>query len=146
LESLGSPESIAGKLIRIDHTLNPATRLVDADIAVSGALLQGDAFRARIELGRIEGWLAPHDAVLTDAQGPYIFQVAGGKAVRVGVRLLGGDGKTSVVDGPIDPHRLLVTQGNYQLSDGMAVRLSSQAQQSAPVRQSAAAPRRGAGS
>jgi hypothetical protein len=32
------------------------------------------------------------------------------------------------------------------LSDGMAVRLSSQAQQSAPVRQSAAAPRRGAGS
>jgi membrane fusion protein (multidrug efflux system) len=146
LESLGSPESIAGKLIRIDHTLNPATRLVDADIAVSGALLQGDAFRARIELGRIEGWLAPHDAVLTDAQGPYIFQVAGGKAVRVGVRLLGGDGKTSVVDGPIDPHRLLVTQGNYQLSDGMAVRLSSQAQQSAPVRQSAAAPQRGAGS
>jgi hypothetical protein len=60
--------------------------------------------------------------------------------------VLGSDGPTSVVDGPVDPHRLLVTQGNYQLSDGMAVRQSSPAQQSAPERQSAAVPRNGAGS
>jgi membrane fusion protein, multidrug efflux system len=147
LEPLGSSgPPLGGKLVRIDHMLNPTTRLVDADVAVSGALLQGEAFRARIELGRIDGWLAPPDAVLSDAQGTYIFQVAGGKAVRVGVKLLGSDGTTSVVDGPVDPRRPLVTQGNYQLSDGMAVRQAGPVQQSAPERQSAAVPRNGAGS
>ena len=123
LESLGSSGAASsGKLIRIDNVLNPTTRLVDADVAVAGTLLQGEAFRVRIELGRIQGWLVPHDAVLSDAQGAYVFQVAGDKAVRVAVKLLGSDGATSVVDGPIDPKRPLVTQGNYQLSDGMTVR------------------------
>jgi RND family efflux transporter MFP subunit len=131
LEALGSAEpALDGKLVRIDHMLNPTTRLVNADVGVSGSLLQGEAFRVRIELGRIEGWLVPHDAVLSDAQGAYVFQVTGDKAMRVAVKLLGGDGTTSVVDGPLDPHRLLVTQGNYQLSDGMAVRQSAAASQS----------------
>jgi RND family efflux transporter MFP subunit len=135
LEALGGPEpSLGGKLVRIDHMLNPTTRLVDADVVVSSPLLQGEAFRVRIELGRIQGWLVPYDAVLADARGAYVFQVAGGKAMRVAVRLLGSDGTTSVVDGPIDSQRLLVTQGNYQLSDGMA------------VRQGAAVPERGPGS
>jgi RND family efflux transporter MFP subunit len=137
LDALGSPEpALGGKLVRIDHMLNQTTRLVDADVAVSGTLLQGAAFRVRIELGRIEGWLVPHDAVLSDTHGPHVFQVAGGKAVRVPVKLLGSDGTTSVVDGPVDPHRLLVTQGNYQLSDGMAVRRSGPERQSATVSQS----------
>jgi RND family efflux transporter MFP subunit len=142
LETLrSSPEpALSGKLVRIDHMLNPTTRLVDADVAVSGTLLQGEAFRARIELGRIEGWLVPHDAVLSDSQGAYLFQVQAGKAVRVAVKLLGSDGNISVVDGPIDPHRLLVTQGNYQLSDGMAVRQSGPVSQSAAMRQGSAGP------
>jgi RND family efflux transporter MFP subunit len=136
LEALGSPgPASSGKLVRIDHMLNPTTRLVDTDVAVSGTLMQGETFRARIELGRIEGWLVPHDAVLSDTHGPYVFQVAAGKAVRVAVKLLGSDGTTSVMDGPVDPHRLLVTQGNYQLSDGMAVRQSGAAPQSAAVDQ-----------
>jgi membrane fusion protein (multidrug efflux system) len=123
LETLGSSAGAAsGKLVRIDNVLNPTTRLVDADVAVAGTLLQGEAFRVRIELGRIQGWLVPHDAVLSDTQGAYVFQVAGDKAVRVAVKLLGSDGTTSVVEGPIDAKRPLVTQGNYQLSDGMAVR------------------------
>jgi RND family efflux transporter MFP subunit len=118
----GAAPAMAGKVVRVDHVINPATRLVDADVAVTGALLQGDTFRVRIELGPIEGWLVPRDAVLSDADGAYVFQVNSGKAVRVPVTPRGGDGKTSVVDGALDPQRPLVTQGNYQLSDGMAVR------------------------
>jgi membrane fusion protein (multidrug efflux system) len=135
LEALnGSGPAQNGKLVRIDQVLNPTTRLVDADIAVSGTLLQGDAFRVRIELGRIAGWLLPHDAVLSDGHGAYVFQVAGGKAVRIAVKLRGSDGTTSVVEGPVDPHRPLVIQGNYQLSDGMAVRESGAVHQEAPAR------------
>jgi len=33
-----------------------------------------------------------------------------------------GRGDTTVVDGPLDPQHPLVTQGNYQLADGAAVR------------------------
>jgi RND family efflux transporter MFP subunit len=118
----GTAAPLAGKLVRIDRVINPATRLVDADVAVAGAVLQGDTFRLRIELGATEGWLVPRDAVLSDAGGAYVFQVKSGKAVLVPVTLLGGDGATSVVDGALDAQRPLITQGNYQLSDGMAVR------------------------
>jgi RND family efflux transporter MFP subunit len=125
----GAEPAQDGTLVRIDHVLNPTTRLVDADVAVSAALLQGEAFRVRIELGRIKGWLLPRDAVLSDGDGAYVFQVAQGAAVRVPVKLLGSDDTTSVVDGPVDAHRPLVTVGNYQLSDGMAVREGDAAQQ-----------------
>ncbi|MCU1334412.1 MAG: efflux transporter periplasmic adaptor subunit, partial [Candidatus Angelobacter sp.] len=122
----GAPEpALHGKLVRIDKALNPKTRLVDADIVPDGGAdepLQGQAFRAAIEVGQVPGWLLPRDAVLDDTQGAYLFQVAGGKAVRVGVKRIGGDDRTTVVEGPVDPARLMVTVGNYQLGDGMAVR------------------------
>ncbi|WP_051748619.1 efflux RND transporter periplasmic adaptor subunit [Nevskia soli] len=114
-----------GKLVRIDKALNPKTRLVDADLVPDGDAeepLQGQAFRADIEVGRVPGWLLPRNAVLDDEQGAYLFQVADGKAVRVNVKRVGGDDNTTVVDGPVDPARPLVTVGNYQLADGMAVR------------------------
>lgn len=116
---------LQGKLVRIDKVLNPRTRLVDVDIAPdkgSAELLQGQAFRSRIEVGQSQGWLLPRDAVLDDEQGAYLFQVADGKALRVNVKRIGGDETTTVVDGPLDPARPLVTLGNYQLSDGAAVR------------------------
>jgi hypothetical protein len=59
--------------------------------------------------------------------------------VRVAVTLLGTDGTTSVVAGPVDSRRWLVTQGNYQLSDGMAVRQNAPTLQTAPERRRAAA-------
>ena len=124
LEPLAEGEpALQGKLSRIDRVLNPKTRLVDADVAVADEMLQGAAFRARIQTGELKGWLVPRDAVLGDDQGDYLFQVADGKAVRVAVKRLGGDDDTSVVDGPLDPQRPLVTVGNYQLGDGDALRL-----------------------
>ena len=68
--------------------------------------------------------MVPRDAVLGMATGIIVFQVAAGKAVRVAVRRLGGDDEHSVVDGSIDPQRPLIIAGNYQLSDGAAVRLN----------------------
>ena len=124
LEPLAEGEpALQGKLSRIDRVLNPKTRLVDADVAVADEMLQGAAFRARIQTGELKGWLVPRDAVLGDEQGDYLFQVADGKAVRVAVKRLGGDDDTSVVDGPLDPQRPLVTVGNYQLGDGAALRV-----------------------
>lgn len=116
-----------GTVSRVERVLNPRTRLVDVDVTPSGAgsaeLLEGAAFRASIRTGELDGWVVPRDAVLGDEQGDYLFQVVDGKAVRVAVKRLGGDDERSVVDGALDPKRPLVTLGNYQLSDGAAVRL-----------------------
>lgn len=118
----GGTGAVAGKLSRIDKSLNPKTRLVDADVAVDDELIQGQAFRTRIEVGELKGWLVPRGAVLDDDEGTYLFQVAGGKAKRVKVKRLGSDDDTAVVDGPLDPKLDVVTVGNYQLEDGGAVR------------------------
>jgi membrane fusion protein, multidrug efflux system len=129
LQSLSPGElPLRGSVIRIDRVLNAKTRLVDVDIkpalAAAADLLEGAAYRATIETGSLEGWIVPRDAVLGDEKGAYVFQVAGDKAVRIPVKRLGGNADQSVIDGAIDVTRPLVTAGNYQLSDGAAVRTS----------------------
>jgi membrane fusion protein (multidrug efflux system) len=129
LLAAGEP-SLQGSVIRVDRMLNPKTRLVDVDVrpaaAAAADLLEGAAYRATIVTGNLEGWIVPRDALLSDEQGAYVFQVAAGKAVRVPVRRLGGNDEQSVIAGAIDAKRPLVTAGNYQLSDGAAVRTSDQ--------------------
>jgi hypothetical protein len=67
-------------------------------------------------------------AAAPNARGAYVFQVAGGEAMRVAVRLLGSDGTTSVVDGPIDSQRLLVPScGAPCLRDARCARLAATA-------------------
>ena len=105
--------------------LNPRTRLVDADVSVPpGSVISGAAFRADITVGELKGWIVPHDAVLTDANGTYVFQVDGTTAARVDVKVAGAAGADDVVQGPLDPTRPVVVEGNYQLSDKTPVRMS----------------------
>ena len=123
LQPLAGGDVLNGHVLRIDGVLNPKTRQIDADISVPpGSVISGEAFRAAITVGQLTGWIVPHDAVLTDDRGPYLFQIADGKAVRVDVALAGTKGDTDAVRGKLDPSRPVVVQGNYQLDDGMAVR------------------------
>jgi hypothetical protein len=77
---------------------------------------------AAIRLGRIDAWSVPRQAVLSDEQGSYLFQVADGHARRVAVAVRGEDGATYGVDGKLDPNLPVVVLGNYELRDGMRVR------------------------
>ncbi len=123
LTDLAGGARLTGKVVRVDGVLNPHTRLVDVDIATSaGAVISGQAFRAELSIGQAQGWRLPHKAVLADDRGAYVFQLAGTKAVRVGVRLIQTTDETDLVDGALDPQRRLVTTGAYQLSDGALVR------------------------
>jgi RND family efflux transporter MFP subunit len=131
LDRLTGGPPIEAHVVRVDGILNLKTRLIDADIAVpAGSVISGEAFHASVTAGQLQGWIVPHQAVLIDDKSAYVFQVEAGKAVRVDVRLLGTVGDRDAVDGPIDPSRRLVVQGNYQLADGMDVR-------EAPTRQAA---------
>ena len=126
LEPLQASETtIDGTVQRIDAMLDPRTRQVGVEIGVApGMVLPNAGFKAEIIVGQFQGWPLPRDAVLTDGKGAYVFQVAGDKAQRVDVRVVGTFGETTVVSGAIDPSRQVVTQGNYQLTDGEAVRES----------------------
>jgi membrane fusion protein (multidrug efflux system) len=125
LTSISGNESLNGKVLRVDGTLNPKTRMIDADVSVrAGSIISGTAFRADITVGQLTGWIVPHDAIMNDDKGTYLFQVAGTTAARVDVQVVGSAAAGDVVQGPLDPQRGIVVEGNYQLSDKATIRLS----------------------
>jgi RND family efflux transporter MFP subunit len=123
LEPLGGGPEVTGRVIRVDSVLNPRSRLVDVDVyAPPGQALSGQAFRGVINVGELAGWRVPHEAVRVEEGRAFVFQIAGGKAHRVDVRVLQPGREIDLVDGPIESARPLVTAGAYQLVDGDAVR------------------------
>lgn len=116
----------AGRVAQVFGMLNPQTQFVDVLVTIDGdGLLPGTRARADIELERRELWTVPRSAVLRDARGAYLFQVRGGKARRVDVRTgLERDGVVAV-EGPFDPKEPVVSLGNYELEDGMRVRVGA---------------------
>jgi RND family efflux transporter MFP subunit len=125
LTPLSEGPPLEGHIVRVDGMLNPKTRLLDADVSVpSGSVMSGTPYQADITVGEIKGWIVPHDAVLTDAKGAYLFQVAGSTATRVDVKVAGTAEADDIVQGALDPQRPIVVQGNYQLSDNASVRMT----------------------
>jgi RND family efflux transporter MFP subunit len=116
--------SVTGHVVRMDATLNDKTHQIDVDIGYpAGAVLPGEAMRAAIETGRASGWLVPHRAVVIDANGKaQVFQVIGGKARAVAVRVAISGRDQDLLTGPIDARAPLVVDGAFQLGDGDAVR------------------------
>jgi RND family efflux transporter MFP subunit len=126
LTPLSDGQPLEGQIVRVDGSLNPKTRLLDTDVSVpAGSVISGTAYQAEITVGEIKGWIVPHDAVLTDAKGAYLFQVSGSTALRVEVKIVGTTGTDDVVQGTLDPQQPIVIQGNYQLSNNALVRTSS---------------------
>ena len=123
LRRLGGGPPLAGHVLRVDSVVNVRSRLVDVDIGVpQGSVLSGETFAADITLGKLQGWIVPHAAVLNDEHGDYLFQIAAGKATRVDVTDLGGQGDTDAVAGNLDAARAIVVDGATQLADGDTVR------------------------
>jgi len=111
-----------GRVEQVSGMINPQTQFVDVLVDVPGSgLLPGTRVRAEIELSRRAMWVVPRSAVLSDDEGAYIFQVREGKARRVNVRTdLEREGLVAV-EGEFDTSAPVVSLGNYELSDGMAV-------------------------
>lgn len=119
-----SGQVFPGEVTGVGGQVDPKSRLVPLRIArTDGQPLTGNQdIRAEITVGEATGWKLPRTAVLTDDKGAYVFQVDGDKARRVDVSILVDGGDTLLVDGNLVDGRKLVTDGAYQLSDGMTVR------------------------
>jgi RND family efflux transporter MFP subunit len=121
-----TPDSRLSGVVRgATGTINPATKRLDVWVEIVAAeqeLVPGTAVSVEIVLEQHTGWVVPRDAVLRDAKGDYIFQVTGSKAERVAVKTGIETDKYTEIIGSIDTKRRIVTVGNYELQDGMAVR------------------------
>jgi RND family efflux transporter MFP subunit len=126
LTALAGSQALEGKVLRLDGVLNPKTRLLDTDIAVpAGSVVSGTAYQADITTAELSGWIVPHDAILSDDKGTYLYQVAGTKPSRVPVTVVGSAGTDDVVHGSLDPQLPVVVEGNYQITGDTVIRMSS---------------------
>lgn len=124
----GQSAPVAASIDAVHAVVNPSTRLVDAIVNVSGdkatRLMIGSWVRGQLGIKSVKMPAVAPSAVLSDASGAYVFVVTKGQAHRVNVTVVVSTPEWSAIKGDIHAGDSVVTQGNYELSDGMAVRLS----------------------
>lgn len=126
LQRLTGGGLLRAKVVRVDSVLNSTTRLVDVDLSFpAGSLLPGEAMRVGIETGQVQGWVVPHQAVVTAGGTARVFQIVGGKARAVPVTVTLASDQGDVVQGRLDSTKPVIVEGAYQVSDGEAVRRSN---------------------
>ncbi|QYD68241.1 efflux RND transporter periplasmic adaptor subunit [Paraburkholderia edwinii] len=115
-----------GSIVMVGASVDTQSQLVNvgASVPLAGtSFIPGTHVRADIETKRGDWWVVPRSAVLRDDHGAYVFQVAPDeKAHRVAVSIRVENDRSYGVDGALDAARPLVITGNYELTDGMAVR------------------------
>jgi multidrug efflux pump subunit AcrA (membrane-fusion protein) len=116
-----------GTVRQVSGTVNSTTRLIDAwiDVMGSAALVPGTSVTVSIIVSQHRGWVVPRNAVLHDDKGSYVFQVVDGHARRVAVQTGIDTDRLTEISGQFDASLGVVTAGNYELQDGMAVRAAA---------------------
>ena len=123
----GAP--VAASIGQVFGVINPQTRQVDVVARItetSSQLIPGSKVRGEVTLNAADVWTLPRSAMLEDADGGYLYQVVGGHAKRIKVRVKVESGEQLGVEGELDPAAPVVVLGNYELSDGAPVRTAHQ--------------------
>ena len=113
------------RITSVDAATEPKSRLVNAMAAVPAAvagLTLGMVLQASIGLPPQNGVVLPHDALMTDGSGAFVYVVNKGIAHRRPVRIAFSTGKRAMVTQGLTPGEAVVIAGNSQLSDGTPVR------------------------
>ncbi len=118
--------AIDARIAQVHAVVNPATHLVDAVVRLegnaAGGMVPGNWMRGAIRLQTRRTLAVPRSAVLSDHAGSYVFVVVAGSARRIAVHTgIESDGMIAV-SGQLAAGDAVVTAGNYELGDGMAVR------------------------
>ncbi|HEX5278817.1 MAG TPA: efflux RND transporter periplasmic adaptor subunit [Micropepsaceae bacterium] len=126
---LSSPQNPAvrfnTRITSVDAATDPKSRLVNAIASIPAAdaagLTLGMVLQASIEMPLRNGVVLPHDALMTDGAGPFVYVVNKGVAHRRPIRIA-FTGNQAVVTQGLTPGEAVVVAGNSQLSDGTPVR------------------------
>jgi membrane fusion protein, multidrug efflux system len=119
------PQQMAAKVGGVSDSVNPASRLIDCWLTLSHAsdrIAEGTTVNVTIVVAQHLGWVVPRQSVLKDHKGSYIFQSDGAVARRVDVQTGIETDEETEISGAFDQTKPVVTQGNYELQDGMKVR------------------------
>ncbi|NML31147.1 efflux RND transporter periplasmic adaptor subunit [Paraburkholderia antibiotica] len=118
--------SVEGRVILVGASIDQQSQLVNVSATFPLAqtpFIPGTRVVADIATRNGTHWILPRAAVLEDGQHAYVFQITPQhRAHRVAVNIAVENGARYGVDGPLDPALGVVTSGNYELNDGMAVR------------------------
>jgi RND family efflux transporter MFP subunit len=132
---IGGRQSYAGKVLLRGDIADPNTGLVPVEISLpAGKFISGESAEAKITTGLARGVIVPHAAILVDEKGGnYVVQAVGGKAKTVVVQILAESDNKDIITGKLDMTAPLVVTGNYQLEEGMKLRVDPPtAQKDAP--------------
>ena len=126
VQAAGSNQWVHGSVAMSGAASTPNTGLVPVQIALpAGKFIPGQVARARITTARVKGFLVPHAALLVNDRGaPYVVQAVNGLAHRVPVNVLDEYDDQDIISGALDPSAPVVLAGDYQLQDGMHIRLA----------------------
>lgn len=127
--AVGEDQSWPATVLQRGAMIDPATGLVPIEIALPpGHFLPGEAADATITVGQTQGYVVPHAAILVDDHGgTYVVQDDDLKARKVAVSIAGSHQDQDVIRGDgLNPSQPLVLSGNYQLDDGMSMRIEQQ--------------------
>ncbi len=125
----GTLRPVQARLRTVSPAINPTTRLRDAYLIlppghpfVLGQFVHGTLAPANHR--GTGGLIVPYAAVLPEEDHYLLYTVRKGHAVRHEVTILRQDGdRVQVAGGDLDPSDPVVVMGNYELQDGMAVRI-----------------------
>lgn len=126
VEATGSDEWVSGRVAMRGAASAPNSGLVPVQIALPpGKFMPGEVAKARITTAEVHGFLVPHAALLVDDRGaPYVVQAVNGIARKVPVRVLDEYADQDIIAGALDPHAPVVLAGDYQLENGMHIRVA----------------------
>lgn len=122
----GPAERIASRAKRVSGQIDPKTRLAEVVVPLTPApgLVPGAMVRGTIVLAeRRDAMAVPRSAVLYEGPRAYVFVVERGRAVRRWVHVGEDDGRSVEILQGLGVGDTVVTLGNYELTDGMAVRV-----------------------
>lgn len=127
ITSVFVPDVVITTRVREVHAMiDPATHLVEVLAPIPEAqidhLVLGSRILGRIQMASRRALVVPRSAVLWQGGQAYVYIVDAGKARRVAVKPGVDEGDLIEVTGALKTGDAVVVSGNYELSDGMAVR------------------------
>ena len=126
VQATGSDDWVHARVAMSGAASAPNTGLVPVQIALpAGKFIPGQVARARITTARVKGFLVPHAALLVNGRGaPYVVQAVKGIAHKVPVSVLDEYDDQDIISGALDPRAPVVLAGDYQLDNGMHIRIA----------------------
>ncbi len=121
----GTPR-VTGHIRKVSYGVNPATHLVDVFVSLPAAtnFLLGESISGEIAVAAVHGLIVPRAAVLPEGRSHSLFTLNNGAAVKHLVELGPGNDREVEVKGTgLRPGEPVVVLGNYELKDGMKVKV-----------------------